>query len=236
MTPTAQLPLDLPVRTALGREDFLVTGANALAVETIETWPAWPGGKLALTGEPGSGKTHLSLVWASLSGAQVIAARDVRAGGAPPRHIAVEDVDTIATLPADQRTGIEETLFHLYNAVTASGGTLLVTGRTPPARWDIALPDLASRLHAIPVARIEPPDEALMAALLVKLFTDRQLKVNPRLIAYLVPRIDRSFAAAKDMVERLDREALARGRKLNTSLAADLLRGKTVTKPSDKTG
>ncbi len=235
MNPT-QLPLDLPVRAALGREDFLVSPANMLALQTIDTWPDWPGGKLALVGEAGAGKTHLTHVWAALSGAPIIPAADLSPDPDPPRHIAIEDVDTLADLPSPQKSRQEETLFHLYNALSASGGTLLVTGRNTPSQWAIALPDLASRLQSIPVARIEPPDDALLTALLVKHFADRQLKVKPDLIAFLVPRIERSFAAVERMVDFLDREALARGRKLNTALASELYRDATATKPSDKSG
>lgn len=229
MTRPEQLPLELPVRPALGREDFLVTDANRLALQSIEQWPDWPGGKLALVGEPGAGKTHLTHVWANLSDAPIISATKAEATGLPD-HIAIEDIDQLATAP--DRAQREEAIFHLYNAVTARGGTMLLTGTTPPARWDIALPDLASRLQTAGIARIEPPDDTLFAALLVKLFTDRQIAIKPALITFLLPRIERSFAAAKTMVEQLDREALAQRRKVNTGLAGELLRAETVTKPS----
>lgn len=229
MTRPEQLPLELPVRPALGREDFLVTDANRLAVQSIEQWPDWPGGKLALIGETGAGKTHLTHVWASIANAEIISATQVHATDLP-KHIAIEDVDRLADAP--DRAAREEAIFHLYNAITAKGGTMLLTGSTPPARWDIALPDLASRLQTAGIARIEPPDDALFAALLVKLFADRQIKIKPALVTYLLPRIERSFAAAKQMVERLDREALAQGRKVSTGLAGEVLRDGPVTKPS----
>lgn len=221
MTRSEQLPLALPVRPALGREDFLVTDANRLALQSIEQWPDWPGGKLALIGEPGAGKTHLTHVWANLAGAPILSAMQAEATDQPD-HVAIEDIDKLATAP--DRAQREEAIFHLYNAVTAKGGTMLLTGATPPARWDIALPDLASRLQTAGIARIDPPDDALFAALLVKLFADRQIKIKPRLISYLLPRIERSFAAAEAMVDRLDREALAQGRKVNTGLAGEVLR------------
>jgi chromosomal replication initiation ATPase DnaA len=230
-----QLTLELPERAALGREDFLVTDANALALQAVERWPDWPGNRLALVGETGAGKSHLVHVWANLSGGTVTDAACLDPGNLPT-NVAVEDVDRLADLPPEARAKAEEALFHLYNAVLASNGTLLVTGRQAPARWSIDLPDLASRLQSISVVQIDPPDDALLAALLVKLFADRQLKVKPKLIAYLVPRIERTFAAAKEMVERLDREALAQGRKVNVALASDVLRGGPVTKTKDNNG
>ena len=229
MTRSEQLPLELPVRPALGREDFLVTDANRLALQSVEQWPSWPGGKLALVGETGAGKTHLAHVWANLADAPIISATQIDAMD-PPEHIAIEDIDRLTNAP--DRDIREEAIFHLYNAITAKGGTMLLTGTTPPSRWDIALPDLVSRLQTVGIARIEPPDDALFAALLVKLFADRQIQIKPSLVSFLLPRIERSFAAAKTMVERLDREALAQGRKVNIGLAGEVLRINPVTKPS----
>ena len=134
------------------------------------------------------------------------------------RRCAVEDADRIR--PAD-RGAAEEALFHLCNRL-AAGGSLLVTGREPPARWAIALPDLASRLGATAVARLDPPDDALLAAVLVKLFADRQLTVAPDLIRLLLGRMERSFAAAEAMVAALDRAGLARHRPVTARLASEL--------------
>ncbi|MFO1209576.1 MAG: chromosomal replication initiator DnaA [Amaricoccus sp.] len=220
-----QLALDLPARPALGRSDFLVAPANRLALAQVDSWPDWPGGRLALAGPAGSGKTHLAHVWAARTGASVVAVDalpglDLGAidGGAA---VAVEDADRIR--PAD-RAAAEEALFHLCNRLSA-GGSLLVSGRAPPARWGIALPDLASRLGATAVARLEPPDDALLAAVLVKLFADRQLTVAPDLIRLLLGRMERSFAAAEAMVAALDRAGLARHRPVTARLAGEILRG-----------
>jgi chromosomal replication initiation ATPase DnaA len=221
-----QLVLDLATRPALGRADFFVTGANRLALAQVDAWPRWPGGRLALAGPPGSGKTHLVHVWAARAGARVIAAEALPAldPGAVEEGaaVAVEDADR---LPAGARGAAEEALFHLCNRLAAGGGSLLVSGREAPARWPLVLPDLASRLEAAPVARLEPPDDALLAAVLVKLFADRQLAVAPDLVRYLVGRMERSFAAAEATVTALDRAGLARHRPVTARLAADVLRG-----------
>ncbi len=221
-----QLVLDLPARPALGREDFFVSPSNELALAQVESWPAWPSGRLALTGPQGAGKTHLTHVWAARAAAKVmpagelarldLATLDGRAA------IAVEDVDRLA---GRGRKAAEEALFHLCNLLAAGGGSLLVSGRTAPARWKIRLPDLASRLRVAQVARLEPPDDALLAAVLVKLFADRQLAVEPDLIQYLLARIDRSFAAAEEVVTALDRTGLARHRPITARLAGDVLKG-----------
>ena len=219
--------LDLPARPALAREDFFVSPANALALAQVDRWPDWPGGRLALAGPEGAGKTHLVHVWAAARGsarvmpASALAALDVGAveGG---EAVAVEDVDR---LPDAGRKAAEEALFHLCNRLAGGGGSLLVSGREAPARWAIALPDLASRLRAAPVARLEAPDDALLAAVLVKLFADRQLVVGPDLVQFLLTRIDRSFAAATETVAALDRAGLARHRPITARLAGDVLRG-----------
>lgn len=134
-----------------------------------------------------------------------------------------KDADTIAELGL-WAAGAEEGLFHLCNRLAATGGSLMVTGRDAPARWPLALPDLASRLRTAGVARLEPPDDALLSALLVKLFADRQLEVSPDLVRYLVARIDRSYAAAERVVGALDHAGLARRRPVTARLAAEILR------------
>jgi chromosomal replication initiation ATPase DnaA len=220
LTAPRQLVLDLPARPALGRADFFVSPSNELALAQVDAWPAWPAGRLAVAGPEGAGKTHLAHVWAARSGACIL--RDPAAGdlAALPGDaaVAVEDVDRLAG-----DAGIEEALFHLCNRLAAGGGSLMVSGREPPTRWPVGLPDLASRLGVAAVARLEPPDDDLLAAVLVKLFADRQLAVAPELIRYLVSRMDRSFAAAERLVADLDRAGLVRHRPITARLAAEVL-------------
>jgi len=216
-----QLSFDLPVRTALGRGDFFVSGANAAAVAAIEGWRGWPLGKLVLSGPKGAGKTHLSHVWAALSGATLLPSSDLSGADIPAltrAPIVVEDADRIAG-----NAQAEAALFHLHNLALAEGAALLLTGRTPPARWGVALPDLASRLQATQVARLDPPDDALLSALLAKLFADRQLWPSPETIAFLTRRIERSFDAAQRVVAELDRAALEEQRPLTRALASKVL-------------
>jgi len=217
-----QLTFHLPARTALGRGDFFVSPANAAALTLVEGAAVWPEGKLMLTGPAGAGKSHLAAVWAAMTGAQVIAATDLvepdlpRLAGAPA--LVVEDADQIAASPAGQQV-----LFHLHNLTLAQGGRLLLTARSAPGTWGLTLPDLLSRMAATTLARIEAPDDPLLAAVILKLFTDRQVQVTPALVAYLVGRIDRSFAAAHATVAALDARALALGRPVSRALAAELL-------------
>lgn len=222
MSVARQLPLDLPVRAARGRCAFFVAPANALAVARIEAWRDWPAGKLALVGPEGAGKTHLVQVWTDLAGAAVLDAAGLTGtdpAGLAARHaVAVEDVDRIAG-----DAGAETVLLHLHNLLAAAGGRLLLTARTAPGAWRMRLPDLASRMQATATARLDPPDDALLAAVLVKLFADRQLAVPPALIPYLVTHMERSFAAAADTVAAIDREALATGRPPGIKLAREVL-------------
>lgn len=219
---TRQLALDLPVRTARGRADFFAARSNAVALATIEGWRDWPGGRMVLVGPKGSGKTHLAQVWADCCpGAQVLPAADLPGADIPALAkcpLAVEDAGALAG-----DAGGEEALFHLHNLMGAQGLPLLLTSDQAPAHWTLRLPDLASRMQAMPVARLEPPCDMLLSAVLVKLFADRQIAVAPTVIAWLLPRMERSLSAAADVVARLDAAALAEGRAVTVPLAALVL-------------
>ena len=216
-----QLAFDLPAREAWRREDFFPSPANAAALAAVDDWRNWPGGKLVLTGPKGSGKTHLARLWAAEAGAALLPAADLATADLPALSahgaVAVEDAETAAGNPQ-----AEAAFFHLHNLVTQSGH-LLVTANRPPRDWGLALPDLASRLQAAALARIEAPDDALLSAVLIKLFADRQITVPPALIPYLVARMERSIDAARALVAALDARALAEGRPITRQLAADLL-------------
>lgn len=216
---TRQLPLDLPHRPALGMEDFLVAECNRAAVACIDRWPDWPGPLAVIFGPEGSGKTHLAHVWQVKSRAATVAdlSRIDPAALAPGFALVIEDVQTPFGAEAERR------FFHLYNLAAETGGSLLATSREPPARWNVALPDLASRLAASAQAAIGAPDDALLAAIIVKLFADRQVKIGEDLVTYLLARIERSFAAAREIVASLDRAALASGRKVSVALARAVL-------------
>ncbi|SMX49453.1 DnaA ATPase domain-containing protein [Maliponia aquimaris] len=221
MSGPVQMPLPLPSRAALGKHDFFVSPANALAVAQIERWRDWPARKMILSGPTGSGKTHLAHVWAQMSGARIEQARaldsaDIPALAAGP--VCVEDVEEIAGQPA-----LEEALFHLHNMVLANGGALLLTAARDPAYWNLGLPDLSSRMMGAQVAHIAEPDDALLAAVLAKLFDDRQVVPGPEVIGYLVRHMPRSYAAAAQIVAALDAEALAQKGKVSRKLAARIL-------------
>lgn len=216
-----QLTFDLPVRSARERGDFFVAPSNAVALAAVEGWESWPGRKMVVTGPAGAGKSHLAQVWADLSGARVIRAGALESTSAARlagHNVAVEDADRVAGAPE-----LETALFHLHNLVLAEGGSLLLTSRLAPSRWGLELADLASRMQGTPCIALEAPDEALLSAVLVKLFDDRQLHVAPNVVSYLAPRLPRSLAAAEAFVARLDRAALAQQRAVTRPLAARLL-------------
>ncbi|MCC7166279.1 MAG: DNA replication protein [Rhodospirillales bacterium] len=213
-----QLALELAPRTALGREDFLVAPANAKAVAWIDRWPDWSASALVVAGPEGSGKSHLVQVYAARTGARVLAAASLAALDPPELvrspALAVEDGDRMAP---------ERPLLHLLNLAAETGIRVLITARAAPARWSVGLPDLRSRLLALPVATIEPPDDALLAAVLAKLFADRQLRVGAEALAYLAGRIERSFRAASEAVARADARALSSKRNLSIALLREVI-------------
>ena len=220
MSAPVQLALDLPHRTATGAADFLVASSNRDAVALLDRWPAWPGPALVLHGPEGCGKTHLTHVWRAQSGAVAID-RQVLTGCRVPellggaRCAVVEDVDR----------GVDERgLLHLHNLLAEDGGHLLLTARLGPAAWGTRLPDLASRLGAAMAVVVGAPDDALIGAVLVKHFADRQLAVDPAVITFLLARMERSFAAARDLATALDSAALAAKRKITVPLAREVLR------------
>lgn len=226
---TGQLALDLPLRPALGRAAFFAAPSNAAALATVEGWRGWPDGRLVLAGPAGSGKTHLAQVFAQSAGASVLAAAGLAEADLPAlarAAVAIEDADRMAGNAA-----AEQALFHLWNMAAESGGRLLVSGTGAPVGWGIRLPDLSSRLIAAPIAMLDPPCDRLLAALLAKLFADRQLAVAPAVITYLVPRMERSAATAAALVARLDAAALARGQAVTVRLAAEVMGDTAADRP-----
>lgn len=215
-----QLALALGHEESLAREDFLQGPSNEAALRLVDAWPDWPAPVVMLAGPEGSGKSHLAAVWAIVAGARVIASRAL-AEIAPPAALATGAL-VIEDLSAGEFD--EAALFHMLNLAHEEGAFILLTARTPPAGWNIVLRDLASRLRALPVVALAAPDDALLRAVIVKLCADRQLPVDEAVVGYLATRIERSFAAARAAVARLDREALRQKRAANRSLAVELFR------------
>ncbi|MBL8564561.1 MAG: hypothetical protein JNM89_02455 [Hyphomicrobiaceae bacterium] len=228
-TEPRQLVLELPLARALDIDNFFVSQSNRAAVELIERWPDWPHWAGVLVGPEGSGKSHLAHVWqeraaahacqGSALGETAVAAFDER-----PTML-IEDID--------RGIGDERIFFHLLNLARERKGSILVTSRQAPGELSVTLPDLRSRLRALPLACIAPPDEALLKAVLIKLFADRQLAIEPHVVSYIALRIERSMAAANAIVEQIDRRALAMQRSVTRALAAAVLHDTT---PESDTG
>ena len=215
MSGPRQIPIPFEHRPALERDDYLVTPANAEAVAWIDRWPDWPGPLLAVWGPEGCGKSHLAQVFLARTGGRLLTAPDAGVVTTGVAYV-LEDLDRAPSLD-------EEALFHLFNALKSAEGRILVTARTAPARWPLALADLASRLKGSPAVEITAPDDTLLAALLVKHFTDRQLRVDAEVVAYMVPRMNRTFQAAAALVAAIDAEALARKRAVTVPLVRKVL-------------
>jgi chromosomal replication initiation ATPase DnaA len=213
-----QLPLDLPTTPRFGREEFLAAPSNRAALEMIERWPDWPDRALTLIGPKGAGKSHLCAIWAARAGARAIAPDALPAldelAEETARAFLIDDVD---------RASDETALFHLLNFVSENGAFLLMSAARAPRTESVRLPDLLSRLRRAPAVEIGAPDEELVRAVLVKLFADRQLIVEPPALAFAALRLERSLDAARAFVAALDREALAQGRPVTRALAAKVM-------------
>jgi chromosomal replication initiation ATPase DnaA len=222
---TSQLSFDLPGRPALGRADFLVSPENLDALAALDAWPGWSPARLALTGPEGSGKTHLAHVWAAECGAAILDGVTLadRVPDSETRPLLVEDIPLLAGLPDRQRPAAEANLFHLFNMMAEHRRPLVLTGRASPAHWPIMLPDLASRLAAMPVVRLQPPGDSLLDAILIKLFAERQLQVAPDVVVFLRHRIGRSGRDAERVVAALDQAALEARRAITRPFAIDVL-------------
>jgi chromosomal replication initiation ATPase DnaA len=218
MSSPIQFVLDFGHQPGFSAADFLTADNNADAHGWIARWPSWPSFALGLFGPAGCGKSHLAHIFAERSGGAVV----------PAAALSVEAVPAIAAHPAvaveDADRGVDATaLFHLFNQMKETGRWLLLTGRAAPARWGVELPDLRSRLSSIPVAAILPPGDDLLTAVLVKLFADRQLRVAPDVLTFLLPRMERTFDAARDLVAAIDAAALANRRDITVSLVRTVL-------------
>lgn len=216
-----QLAFSLGHRPAQGREDFWVSSSNREAVAWLDKWPDWPAPALIVSGPPSCGKTHLLQVWKREARAHEISVDDITAQtGLRHKAVMIDDAARLAGDPAR-----EEALFHLYNMMKERNGHLVLTAEKPVKEWPITLPDLKSRLLAAPAVSIGSPDDELMAVVLTKLFSDRQIFVSQEVVQFILPRIERSFQALRDIVDKADRRALAEKRAVTVPLVREIMLG-----------
>lgn len=218
---TQQLTFDLPVRQALGRDDFFVSPSNAHALAILSDTPSWPLNKMVVCGDAGSGKTHLVHVWATEMEANIISACDLSQDAITTLAkgpLAIEDADQICGSIA-----LETHLFHLHNLIHANGFPLLLSARTAPSRWPLSLPDLNSRMEGTAVAQLNAPDDKLLTVVMLKYFNDRQLNVSPEVINYIIKHAPRSFEFIRAFCLEVDRTALSEKRAITRPLAAKVL-------------
>jgi len=218
--PPRQLALALDHAESFAREDFLSGQCNEAALALIDAWPDWPARTVALVGPEGSGKTHLASIWATVAGARVVSGRALGEVDVPAAlatgALVIEDAAAIAD---------ERALFHLINLAREEGAFLLFTARTAPSLWAAVIPDVVSRLRALPVVVLQAPDDAMLRGVIVKLAVDRQLQLDDSVVGYISTHIERSFAAARAAINALDKEALRQGRPPSRALAAEMFRG-----------
>jgi chromosomal replication initiation ATPase DnaA len=219
-TPPCQLALELPHAESLSRDDYLEGPTNAQALALVERWPDWSNRVMMLVGPEGCGKSHLAAIWAAISGARVVAAHALTPADVP----AALATGALVVEHLEPGNFDERAVFHLLNLARETNAFVLMTARTAPGSFEVELRDAGSRLRAIPVVTVEPPDDQLLRALLVKFCADRQMAVDEGVVRYLATHIERSFASAREAVELLDAEALRQGRPVTRALAATLFR------------
>lgn len=218
-----QIPLDLEMRPAHGREYFLLGPSNKDAVNWIDMWPNWPAPVLFITGPAACGKSHLAAVWRDKAQAGIVKPDTLTASSAEDiaalaHNLVIDGID----LWLGDRCA-ETTLFHLYNIFKEEQRSLLITSRMNPTQSEFAIADLASRFRAAPLAMIKAPDDLLLGSILIKMFSDRQLNASNDVIRYILPRMERSFSAARDIVENVDKTALAQKRPISVPLVREVM-------------
>lgn len=221
MSDINQLILDLGGSPSLTRDDLVVSAANIDAVALVEGWPNWQAPWAILIGATGCGKSHLAEIWHAKSGAEKLVdaeltddALDAAQNGRPI---------LIDGLQADD---FDETrLFHLMNAVRTAQSSMLITAETRPDLWSISVPDLLSRIKAATTVEIAPPDDALLRAVALKLFVDRQIQVEAGVVDYIVQRIERSLETVNHLVREIDKVALQKQARVTKPLVRDVIDG-----------
>lgn len=214
-----QFAIDFKLPTSYSPADFALSDANRLAYDWVMRWPGWDSPTMAISGPPACGKTHLASIWAQKAGAAILPPSAVT--GAPAELFA--ESDALAIDGDWPETPDETALFHLLNYVRNEGKSLLLTHREPPARWPVALPDLASRLKALPHVAILPADDELLRILIMKQCADRQLSISPDIVAYILKHADRSAQAASSLIARLDSASLQQGRTITLPFVSKIL-------------
>lgn len=215
---TGQLIFDLPYYPALGSKDFFVSKANSLAFEIIQNWCDWSNRRMIITGVKGSGKTHLSNVWANLTNASFIKIEELEFDITNKKAIIIENINLVAS-----QSDLEENLLHILNGCSHTGAFVLMTSSVAPSRVGFGLPDLASRLISTGHIPINPPDDALLSAVLIKHFTDRQIRISPFLIEFILKRISRSLTSIANFANELDETSLRLGKGPSKAIVTEVL-------------
>jgi len=222
-----QMPLDLGHTPSLSEADFMVSDCNRLAFEHVRAFPNWPALFTLVIGPPKSGKSHLARIWIEQAGALAPASGELEAlaatGGREP--VVIED--------ADRRGYDEHALFHLLNQSMRESRPVFVTARTPVVEWPYKTDDVRSRMRLAQCFVLDPPDDILLSQMFVKLFGDRQVAVDPRTVAYLVARMERSPAEVVALVGLVDHLALSNRRPITRALASEALALRAASRGRD---
>lgn len=215
----SQIALTFPHIPSYATEDYIVSACNRAAYDAMIRWPNWQDKLMGVVGPVASGKTHLAHIWAKAAGASFI----------PPEQLGTQDSSfwyggsECAVLDGIAATASHEALFHLINYARAHQKFLLLTHTDPLSLFPSTLADLRSRLSAIPSVLLDLPDDAVLAAVLAKAFSDRQVKVNMEVIQYIINNSERSFDAIQRIASLIDTEAMSRKRAITLPFVREIL-------------
>lgn len=223
---SGQLPLEFIPEPYMGKEDFMVATCNYEAFKLVDSWPDWPFFAICIYGPEGCGKTHLATIFAHT--VSTLTHWPYKIPCIKAKDINFETLEYFnlcqCLIVEDLNENIDnEALFHLYNHYRNEGGYILFTSQQAPARLNFHLPDLRSRMNIVPSAAINEPDDEMLSALFLKLFTDRQITVAPEVINYMLHNTQRSFAYACKLVAEIDNISLAKKRAVSIAIVKEAI-------------
>ena len=224
-----QLSLNLKKKGIYEKDDFLVSSSNKEAYKLVNSWPEWRSRKIIIFGDSGTGKTHLSKIWQKNTSAIILNLNQLKkikfeSFFKKKNIFIIENIsDFFDKINNKEKNNLEKQLLHFYNLIEEKKGYLLLTSLIAPKLWKISLPDLKSRILSSIAAKIKKPNDQLLSSVLIKLFVDKQILIDKKIIKFIVYRSERSFANLENIVNKIDKQSLITKKKININFVKKLI-------------